>query len=137
MSSSSSAAKSRTEVFFDGECPLCTREIRLLRRLDRQKRIRFTDIAAKGFDASATPWTQEELMASIRGRNAKGEPIEGVEVFRALYEAVGLGPIVALTRLPGVRHGLDAAYAWFARHRLRLGGRRCSAESCEVGSGAA
>ncbi len=32
------------EVFFDGECPLCMREIRMLRRLDRKDRIRFTDI---------------------------------------------------------------------------------------------
>ena len=30
------------EVFYDGDCPLCTREIRLLRRLDRRGRIRFT-----------------------------------------------------------------------------------------------
>lgn len=131
-SPATSTATQRTEVFFDGECPLCTREIRLLRRLDRHGRIRFTDIAAPGFDASTTPWSRDELMASIRGRNADGDPIEGVEVFRALYAAVGLGPVVALTRVPGVRHVLDAAYAFFARHRLRLTGR-CNSESCAVG----
>ena len=27
------------EVFYDGECPLCVREIRMLRRLDRRGRI--------------------------------------------------------------------------------------------------
>ena len=40
------------EVFYDGECPLCMREIRMLRRMDRRGRIRFTDIAAPGLDAS-------------------------------------------------------------------------------------
>jgi predicted DCC family thiol-disulfide oxidoreductase YuxK len=40
------------EVFYDGACPLCLREINLLRRRDRKHAIRFTDIAAVGFDAS-------------------------------------------------------------------------------------
>jgi len=40
------------EVFYDGDCPLCMREIRLLRQLDKRQRIRFVDIAAKGFDAA-------------------------------------------------------------------------------------
>jgi predicted DCC family thiol-disulfide oxidoreductase YuxK len=117
------------EVFFDGECPLCTREITLLRKMDRRGVIRFTDITASSFDASETPWTAEELMASIRGRRGDGTPIEGVEVFRQLYAAVGLRPLVALTRLPGVRQGLDFAYEKFAKNRLKLTGR-CTPESC-------
>ena len=48
--------------------------------------------------------------------------VEGVEVFRRLYTAVGFGPVVALTRLPGVRQLLDLAYHAFAKHRLRLTG---------------
>lgn len=122
------------EVYFDGACPLCMREITMLRRLDRARRIRFTDIAAPGFDPSRTGLTMDALMARIHGRRLpSGEPIEGVEVFRALYEAVGAGPLVALTRLPGVRQLLDAGYRAFAANRLRLTGR-CApgAEACEV-----
>lgn len=119
------------EVFFDGDCPLCTKEIALLRRLDHKSRIRFSDIAAPGFEACDTPWTQAELMDSIRGRLGDGTPIEGVEVFRRLYAAVGFGPLVALTRLPGVSHGLDAAYRLFAKNRLKLTGR-CTPEGCAV-----
>ena len=103
----------------------------MLMRLDRKGRIRFTDIAEPGFDASATGLDHEALMARIHGRTADGELVEGVEVFRQLYAAVGLGPLVALTRLPGVSHLLDAGYRWFARNRLRLTGR-CTAESCEL-----
>ena len=33
------------EVFHDGGCPLCNREIEMLRRLDTKGRIKFTDIA--------------------------------------------------------------------------------------------
>lgn len=119
------------EVFFDGACPLCRREIAMLSRWDRKGRIRFTDIAAPGFDAPALGWTQAELMAEIHGRLPDGTSIKGVEVFRRLYSAVGFGPLVWLTRLPGLSHLLDAGYSMFARHRLKLTGR-CSAESCAL-----
>jgi predicted DCC family thiol-disulfide oxidoreductase YuxK len=119
------------EVFYDGACPMCTREIAMLRRLDRAGRIRFADIAAPGFDAGTVGVSQETLMARIHGRLPDGTLIDGVEVFRRLYTAVGFGPAVALTRLPGVSQLLDAAYAGFARRRVRLGGR------CEEGTCAA
>lgn len=120
------------EVFFDGDCPLCVREIGALRRLDRRGRIRFTDIAATGFDAiAATGVPHERLMARIHGRGEDGRLIEGVEVFRRLYAAVGFGPLVALTRLPVVSQLADAAYALFADNRLRLTGR-CEGDTCKV-----
>ena len=116
-------------VYFDGDCPLCVREIKMLRWLDRKGRITFVDIAAPDFDAESTGLTMDELMASIRGRNARGELVEGVEVFRLLYGAVGLWWLMPLTRIPGISHGLDALYAFFAKNRLRLTGR-CTPESC-------
>lgn len=121
------------EVFFDGECPLCMREIRMLQRLDGHGRIRFTDIASPSFDASAIGVASSTLMARIHGRvlpatGAPEELVEGVEVFRRLYAAVGFGPVVALTRLPGVRSALDLGYTVFAKNRLWLTGR--SAEEC-------
>ena len=124
------------EVFFDGDCPLCVREIAMLRRLDRRDAIRFTDIAAPGFDAAAVGVPFETLMARIHGRTLGegGQLLEGVEVFRQLYAAVGLGPLVSLTRLPGVRGALDAGYRWFAKNRLALTGRSedCASGRCEV-----
>lgn len=130
-------AEFEVEVFYDGDCPLCVREIRLLRRMDRGRgRIRFTDIAAAGFQAEDVGIPYAELMRSIRGRLPDGTIIEGVEVFRRLYAAVGLGAPVALTRIPGVSHALDASYRVFARNRLRLTGR-CDDGSCALPGGAA
>ena len=119
------------EVFFDGECPLCTKEVDMVRRLDRRSRVRFVDVAAPSFDASSVGRTHDELMARIHARLPDGKLVEGVEVFRLMYAAAsrGLRPVVALTRLPGVRQLLDAGYTWFAKNRLRLTGR-CEADSC-------
>lgn len=70
-------------------------------------------------------------MARIHGRLPNGEWIEGVEVFRRLYAAVGFGPLVALSRVFGIRQLLDLAYDVFAKNRLRITGR-CDAGTCAV-----
>jgi predicted DCC family thiol-disulfide oxidoreductase YuxK len=119
------------EILFDGECPLCMREVAVLRRLDRRRRVRFTDIAAKDFDASSYGLTQEDVMARIHGRLPDGRVIEGVEVFRRVYQAVGFGWLVPITRWPLVRPVLERLYTWFAANRLHLTGR-CTAASCSV-----
>lgn len=119
------------EVFFDGDCPLCMREIKLLRWMDRKKRIRFTDIAANEFEPSIYGKTMKELMDEIQARLPDGTWVTGVEVFRRLYQAVGLGLLVLPTRLPGISHLLDCGYHVFAKNRLRLTGR-CKDNLCDL-----
>lgn len=126
-----SAAPFDVEVFFDGDCPLCAREIAMLRRLDRRARIRFTDIAARTFDPSPIGIPMSVLVAEIHGRLPDGTFVTGVEVFRRLYAAVGLGALVQMTRWPFVSAVLDAAYARFAKNRLRWTGR-CTSDTCEL-----
>jgi predicted DCC family thiol-disulfide oxidoreductase YuxK len=119
-------------VLFDGECPLCRREVELLRRRDRGRgRIGFADIAAPGFDAIRYGKSHGELMARIHGVLADGSLVEGVEVFRRAYGAVGLGWLLAWTRWPGLRALADAGYRTFARNRLRITGR-CDGH-CQTG----
>jgi predicted DCC family thiol-disulfide oxidoreductase YuxK len=118
------------EVFYDGDCPLCMREIRLLRELDKRQLIRFVDIAAKGFDAASVGVSCEALIDRIYGRLPDGTLIEGVEVFRRLYATLGLAPLVTLTRLPGIAHALDLGYRWLAKNRLRPTGR-CTDGACK------
>jgi predicted DCC family thiol-disulfide oxidoreductase YuxK len=117
------------ELFFDGACPLCAREVRWLRRLDAQARVRFTDIALPSFDPSVTGRPRSELMASLHARLPDGTWLTGVDSFRAVYAAVGLRRLVALSRLAPVSWALERGYAWFARNRLRLTGR-CEADAC-------
>lgn len=114
----------RIKMLFDGDCPLCTREVEMLRRRDRGRgRIVFEDIAADDFEPARYGLDAETLMARIHGVLPDGRVIEGVEVFRRAYAAVGLGWLWAPTRWPGLRRLSDAAYRVFARNRLRWTGR--------------
>ena len=120
------------EVFFDGACRLCTKEINMLRALDKHDRIIFTDIASRAFDAEReTGLTYDELMGEIHGRFADGRLVTGVEVFRQLYGRAGLAWAMWTTRLPGVSQTLDLSYRYFAKNRLKWTGR-CEEGSCRV-----
>jgi predicted DCC family thiol-disulfide oxidoreductase YuxK len=126
---------SQITILYDGDCPLCTREIRFLERRDRGRgRIQFEDIADPSFDPGAYGLDARKVMARIHGVLPDGTVIEGVEVFRRVYAAVGLGWLMAPTRWPGLRRLADLAYRIFARNRLRWTGRTpaCEAEQCQV-----
>jgi predicted DCC family thiol-disulfide oxidoreductase YuxK len=116
------------QLLYDGECPLCAREVALLRRLDRGRgRLALEDIAAPDFDPARYGVSRAQLMARIHGALPDGSLVEGVEVFRRAWAAVGLGWLVAPTAWPGLRPLFDAAYRVFARNRLRWTGRQASA----------
>jgi predicted DCC family thiol-disulfide oxidoreductase YuxK len=113
-------------VQFDGECPLCAREVRFLGRLDRRRgRILYEDITAPELDPAAYGLEAGDAMQRIHGVLPDGMVVEGMEVFRRAYGAAGLGWLLAPTRWPGLRRLADAGYRAFARNRLRLTGREC------------
>ena len=121
----------RIRVLYDGDCTLCPREIRFLEKRDRGRgRIQFEDIAEPPFDPGAYGLDAGMVMARIHGVLPDGTVIEGVEVFRRAYAAVGLGWLVAPTRWPRLRRLAERAYRVFARNRLRWTGR---ASACEAG----
>lgn len=68
----------------------------------------------------------------IHAQWADGRVITGVIVFQAMWEAVGLGLLTKLSRLPFIEPLLYRAYLWFARNRLWLTGRakNCPGNTC-------
>ena len=118
------------KLLYDGDCPLCAREVRLLARLNKRGRLALEDIAAPGFDPTPYGHTYEQLMGQMHGVLPDGRIVTGMEVFRRAYAAVGLGALAAPTGWPLVRLLFDRGYAWFARHRLALTGRSCDTR-CE------
>lgn len=125
----------RIKVLYDGDCPLCSREIGFLEKRDKGRgRIAFEDITEPSFDPGVYGLDAEQVMARIHGVLPDGSVVEGVEVFRRAYGAVGLGWLVAPTRWPGLRGLFDIAYRVFARNRLRWTGREqvCETGRCEI-----
>jgi predicted DCC family thiol-disulfide oxidoreductase YuxK len=130
--SASAATPWQVEVFYDGDCPMCSKEIAILRRWDKKCRIKFTDLADPEFDSAALGKSRDELMEQMHGRLPDGQWIKGVETFRRMYAAVGFGPAVFLSRLPILSQLLSLTYWIFAKNRLRLAGRCSPNGACRV-----
>jgi len=120
------AGREATQItlLYDGACPLCSREMAWLVRLDRGRgRLAFEDITAPGFDPARFGKTAPELDARIHGVLPDGSLLDGMEVFRRAYRAAGWGWLLAPTGWPLLRPLFDRFYRWFARNRHRLTGR--------------
>ncbi len=120
------------EVFFDGQCPLCRREIDMIRRKDKHQALLLTDIAAADFQPQGR--SLDQLMREIHGRTPDGEYVTGVEVFRQIYQRIGFGRLVTPTRLPVIRQVLDLFYRFFAYLRYHHAARRMRKANCSVGT---
>ena len=120
----------RLTLFFDGLCPVCAREMAFLRRRDRAGRLAFVDIAEPAFDPRKWGLSLPDLVGRMHAVDVDGRVIDGPEVFRRAYAAVGLGWLMSWTAWPGLRTLADVGYRLFARIRPRLSrfecGDRCS-----------
>ncbi len=123
----------KIKVLYDHACPMCRREVQWLNRRDKNAWIFFEDISAPSFDAGRYGLEQSAVEGAIHGVMPDGTVITGVEVFRRMYAAVGLGWLLAPSRWPLLRQLTDRAYVAFARHRVRIGaavGRDCDNDRC-------
>lgn len=110
-------------VFYDGSCPLCSREIDHYRGLDRHGRLCFIDISASGFDAGSWDLNRKELIKVMHVRDAGGRLYRGVDAFRALWLGLPRPFYRRLSRLlglPGLHLLAVVGYRVFARLRHLL-----------------
>ena len=105
-------------VWFDGACPLCRREIALLRRLDRRSAIDFVDVSDG--QPESCPVAQEDLLARFHAREGD-RVLSGAAAFAAMYRRIPLlRPIGELARLPLFDRLFERFYRLFLRLRPRL-----------------
>ena len=111
-------------MLYDGGCPLCMKEVNFLRKRDTAGHIDMVDIASADYrPAHNAGLTYEEAMGEIHAILPDGSVVTKVEVFRRLYEAVGLGWVYAITRVPLLERLANAVYDVWAKYRLPLTGR--------------
>lgn len=107
----------KVEVWFDGDCPLCRREIDLMRRLDRRGAIVFTDVAT---GQGSCPIDRAELLARFHARE-DGRMVSGAEAFAAMWRAIPmLAPFGRLARQRRVLAMMERLYLAFLKVRPGL-----------------
>lgn len=117
-------------LFYDGHCPLCVKEIRILKRSDHLGRIQLEDIHAPDFDRRYPQLDPLQAEKILHGLTAEGEWLTGLDVTVKAWRLVNRHRWLAVLRWPLIRPLADLAYRFFARHRqtvalLLTGQRQC------------
>ena len=117
-------------TFYDGGCPMCSREIAHYRKIDRADRIRWVDITRESEALSAAGLDLPSAMRRLHVQDTDGRMLSGVEGFVAIWRRLPrwhlLARLVTGLRLVGP---LEWAYQRFAERRFR---RRCAEGACAV-----
>ncbi len=110
------------KLLYDGECPLCLKEVNFLRKKDNGRgKVLFIDIASPDYSPLDNQGIDyETAMNRIHAILADGKVIKNVEVFRTIYEILGMGWIYAITKIPFIGWIADQIYGLWAKWRLQL-----------------
>jgi predicted DCC family thiol-disulfide oxidoreductase YuxK len=104
-------------VWHDGQCPLCRREIALMRRLDRRGAIHFVDVTQAG---ASCPIDPAAMLARFHA-SEDGVLLSGAAAFAAMWRAIPLlRPVGLAARAPVVLALLERLYLLFLRVRPAL-----------------
>jgi predicted DCC family thiol-disulfide oxidoreductase YuxK len=114
------SAKTLT-VYYDGACPICSREIGMYRGCDGAERIEWIDVGtARAPEAIAADLSRDDARARFHVRAADGSLVSGAAAFAALWRALPawrrLGKLAAW---PPATRLLEILYRGFLALRRR------------------
>jgi predicted DCC family thiol-disulfide oxidoreductase YuxK len=113
-------------VYFDGECPVCSREVALYRRLPHRAPIFWLDLAAPGDPLRGENFDLGAALELLHVKDGAGRLHVGLDAHLLMWQRLpGLHVLAGtLARWPGVRRPFESLYLAFTRHRPGLVRRR-------------
>jgi predicted DCC family thiol-disulfide oxidoreductase YuxK len=122
-------------LYYDGGCPVCTREIGFYQRRRGAERIRWVNLALCEDGELGTDLSRAAAYARLHARLPDGRLLSGARAFAALWQVLpAFRPVGRIAALPGVVHALEWGYRGFLKVR-RLW--RKDAAACSLSGGAA
>lgn len=106
--------------FYDGQCGLCRKTVRRIRRLDWLRRLEFKDMLQ--VEPEDLPFPLEEALKGMPMRTRDGRALIGFPAVRRALLQTPLGFLPALLLyIPGISHAAHRTYVHIATHRKRDG----------------
>jgi len=119
-----------TSVFYDGDCPLCRREIKLYKKLSLKDGtaddIDWIDISKSKGELNEEGIIYEDAMRLIHIKDSSGVHKVGLDGVLTLWDRVPyFRRLSGLIRyFPSIHPTLARAYEFLAKHRMKLPRRR-------------
>ena len=121
-------------VVFDGDCKVCTRLSKVLRKWDGGRNLEVVTSQQPGVTARF-PWIPARAYAdALQMVAADGTTWQGAAAIEQLLNVLPRGKLVSwVFRIPFMRTIADRFYRWFAKNRYRLGcGAHCQSRPLDV-----
>ncbi len=118
-------------VVYDGDCKVCSRLVKLLRKWDRRRDLEIVPSQAPGVMARF-PWIPARAYRdALQLIGPGGRTWQGALAIEQLLTILPKGKLFSwLFKIPFMRTVADRFYRWFARNRYRLGcGEHCQLRS--------
>ncbi len=126
----------KLSIYYDGLCPLCSREIDHYRKARGADQLRFVDITSVGFQAETEGLDPQEVHRVMHVKTADGRVHTEVEAFIQIWKVLpGYGWMARLVSSAPIRPLANVGYRGFARIRPWLPRKKadCSASPyCEA-----
>lgn len=119
-------------IFYDGQCPLCAKEMQALKKQDANQQIQLEDLHQSDFQKRFPEVNQMRAMQILHGK-LDNQWLYGLDVTYHAWRIVGKGWMVAFLRWPLLKPIADKCYLFFARHRQRIS-RLLMKKGCDNGS---
>lgn len=104
-------------IWYDSLCPICSREIAIMRGLDWRRRIAFVDLHAAGADCPLDPAV---LLARFHARDGDGRVVSGAGAFALMWRQIPLlWPLGQMARIPTILVLFERAYSRFLLWRMK------------------
>jgi predicted DCC family thiol-disulfide oxidoreductase YuxK len=113
------------KLLYDGECPICKREICFLQKKEDKNKVKFIDISSESFSPlESNGIDYETAMSQIHAIDSQGNLLVGIPAFASVYARSHLWVTSTLLRIPFIKKLLEPIYKLFAKNRLWMTGRK-------------
>lgn len=105
-------------MFFDGGCPLCSREVAHYKRMDKSNNVRWEDINLQPSVLAEFGLSYSAAMKHLHVRDTSGNIVKGAYAFYTLWKALpGYRILARLIGFPVFLKLMDKFYELFAQRR--------------------
>ncbi len=107
-------------LFYDGACPICLKNRRILMHYDKNKTIHFIDINDSVSLKKYPQLSIEQATGKMNVLLSSGVWLNGIDAVHAAYQSVGLSSWVAWTRWPILKPFANRLYTFIANNRMKI-----------------
>ena len=124
------------KIFYDGQCPLCAKEMTSLKSHDTDHKISFIDVHSNSFEQDYPSINKQHALQILHGLDNNNNLLLGLDVTYCAWQTVKKHKWLILLRKQPIKWFADKAYLFFAKHRMKISGllmpNQCDKSGCKL-----